>query len=284
MPANVVKTPADEAKWKRAKEIVRKQYGGIESKGKWPVVMHVFKNMQKSAEEKVAFTPSPAKFRPVARLWSRLKAFGRAASGKSVAKWEAKAKASKQALIAAKRNLAKLKSQGLELARSGKVTFAPTAFAKAEREAQKAVSKAKLKELAHRKILEEATKGQGRARLTTLAAGGAGAYALWPRGKKKPEKGEEKGSEKTAAIPKVSPSKLKEIAKLIAITGGTGLAVSTGKGYAEKKLEKGIRKAMGEKGKTSDIPWAAARGLTGAGSGVLYGLATALGLKGLMKK
>jgi len=49
MPVNVVHSAADEAKWKRAKKIVRKQYGGVESKGKFPVVMHIYQNMKKHA-------------------------------------------------------------------------------------------------------------------------------------------------------------------------------------------------------------------------------------------
>lgn len=49
MPAGSVKTQADEVKWKRAKRLTRKQYGGIESKNKWPVVQSIYQNMKKSA-------------------------------------------------------------------------------------------------------------------------------------------------------------------------------------------------------------------------------------------
>lgn len=44
MPANVVKTPADEKKWERAKEACKKQYGKV----KYPVVMTIFQNMKGS--------------------------------------------------------------------------------------------------------------------------------------------------------------------------------------------------------------------------------------------
>ena len=54
MPANVVKTQADERRWERAKRITKKEYGGIESKGKWPVVMKIFKNIKKGEQEKKA--------------------------------------------------------------------------------------------------------------------------------------------------------------------------------------------------------------------------------------
>jgi len=47
MPANLVKTRADETKWNKAKKIVRKEYGQTE--GKWPVVTHIFENMKKHA-------------------------------------------------------------------------------------------------------------------------------------------------------------------------------------------------------------------------------------------
>lgn len=47
MPANLVKTRADETKWNKAKKIVRKEYGHTE--GKWPVVTHIFENMKKHA-------------------------------------------------------------------------------------------------------------------------------------------------------------------------------------------------------------------------------------------
>jgi len=45
-----VKTPADEKKWKNAKEIVKKQYGTV----KWPIVTHIFKQMKKSSLQKLA--------------------------------------------------------------------------------------------------------------------------------------------------------------------------------------------------------------------------------------
>jgi hypothetical protein len=49
MPANVVKTPADESKWTRAKKVVGRKYKG---KSKWKVVMHVFQNMKKAKAKK----------------------------------------------------------------------------------------------------------------------------------------------------------------------------------------------------------------------------------------
>lgn len=44
MPA-FVKTEKDEKDWQKAKKIVKKQYGKIE--GNWPIVTHIFKNIQK---------------------------------------------------------------------------------------------------------------------------------------------------------------------------------------------------------------------------------------------
>jgi hypothetical protein len=44
MPANLVKTPADEKAWSRAKASVKKTYGSAE--GKWHVVTHIFKKIK----------------------------------------------------------------------------------------------------------------------------------------------------------------------------------------------------------------------------------------------
>ena len=43
MPKNVVKTPADERKWARAKRVAGTKYHG---KSKWKVVMSIFKKMK----------------------------------------------------------------------------------------------------------------------------------------------------------------------------------------------------------------------------------------------
>lgn len=55
MPANIVKSPADEKKWDRAKKITRKQKGKIEDDD-WGLVTHIFKNMKKGSE-KMSNTP-----------------------------------------------------------------------------------------------------------------------------------------------------------------------------------------------------------------------------------
>ena len=57
MPANMVRSKADEAKWERAKEIVEKQARKKKGKpqDKWALVTHVFQGMKK-AEEPGALT------------------------------------------------------------------------------------------------------------------------------------------------------------------------------------------------------------------------------------
>ncbi len=44
MPKGVVKTPADEKKWSKAKSIVKEQHGEM----RWPLVMHIFQQMSKA--------------------------------------------------------------------------------------------------------------------------------------------------------------------------------------------------------------------------------------------
>jgi hypothetical protein len=46
MPTNLVKTPADEKKWKRAKGEARKQKGKLEGDD-WALVNHIYQNMKK---------------------------------------------------------------------------------------------------------------------------------------------------------------------------------------------------------------------------------------------
>ncbi len=58
MPANIVKSPADEKKWTRAKQIVKKQKGRKpKSDRDWGLVTHIFKNMKKGSETEMSNTP-----------------------------------------------------------------------------------------------------------------------------------------------------------------------------------------------------------------------------------
>jgi len=72
--------------------------------------------------------------------------------------------------------------------------------------------------------------------------------------------------------------------KALAVGAGvgalTGLTVGSLKGLAEKKLEKKLKKRFDEK---SEIPWAAARGITSAGAGALYALAPLVALAKMKK-
>lgn len=49
MPVGVVETPADEKRWDKAKKIVKEQHGEM----RWPLVMHIFKQMSKAEPFKV---------------------------------------------------------------------------------------------------------------------------------------------------------------------------------------------------------------------------------------
>lgn len=54
MPTNLVKTPADESKWSRAKSIVGKEYPGAKSKNPdkfYAITTHIFENMKKHAKD-----------------------------------------------------------------------------------------------------------------------------------------------------------------------------------------------------------------------------------------
>lgn len=72
----------------------------------------------------------------------------------------------------------------------------------------------------------------------------------------------------------------KDIVRGAALGALTGITVGTVKGYAEKKLEKKLKKKYGKK---SEVPWAAARGLTSAGAGALYALAPLIALAKMKK-
>jgi replication-associated recombination protein RarA len=54
MPANVVKTPADEKAWEKAKAAVRKQYPGIQEGDDrfYALTMTIFKSMRGKAVKK----------------------------------------------------------------------------------------------------------------------------------------------------------------------------------------------------------------------------------------
>jgi hypothetical protein len=53
MPANVVKTPHDEAAWTRAKAAVRRQYPSLNEDDDrfWKLTMHIFENMKALSPE-----------------------------------------------------------------------------------------------------------------------------------------------------------------------------------------------------------------------------------------
>lgn len=55
MPANVVKTKAEEKMWERAKKLTEEQYGPLtKDSDKWGVVMTIFKNIRDSKKKKKA--------------------------------------------------------------------------------------------------------------------------------------------------------------------------------------------------------------------------------------
>jgi hypothetical protein len=81
-------------------------------------------------------------------------------------------------------------------------------------------------------------------------------------------------------IEKVARLTGKDIARGAALGALTGITVGTVKGYTEKKLEKKLKKKYGKK---SEVPWAAARGVTSAGAGALYALAPLIALAKMKK-
>jgi hypothetical protein len=69
--------------------------------------------------------------------------------------------------------------------------------------------------------------------------------------------------------------------RLAAFSALSGLAAGTLKGFGEKLIEKHLAAALRKAGKkkaAEEIAWPAARGVTSAGSGALFGLGTALGM------
>jgi len=73
MPSNIIKTPADEKRWRKAKEAAAKQ-GQAE---KWPLVMHIFQQMKKEEESQdnklKAVTPSDTREAKIQQIKSQIK-------------------------------------------------------------------------------------------------------------------------------------------------------------------------------------------------------------------
>lgn len=84
--------------------------------------------------------------------------------------------------------------------------------------------------------------------------------------------------EKTAKMTEEQKKKLK---RGLTIGAATGLAVGAAKGVGEKAIEKRLARRFRP---GSKIPWAAARGVTSAGAGMLYTVGTLAALGAFSRK
>jgi hypothetical protein len=97
-------------------------------------------------------------------------------------------------------------------------------------------------------------------------------------------------NKKAAEMPKEAADDSNKInwKKVMAVAALTGLGASALKGLGEKSLEEAVKKRLVNKNihpwLKEKLPWTISRGVTGAGSGVIYGAGTAIGLSKGKKK